>query len=76
MNLLSKKSMIKTGIAAAAVTVAALNFSQAKSVKASSAVEISEAKAQTLYCIDAPGHICWFYTNDGIFHELSNAENP
>jgi hypothetical protein len=76
MNLLSKKSIIKTGIAAAAVTVAALNFSQAESVKTLSAVKVSEANAQGDVCISAPGKICIGYSNDGIYHEVADAENP
>jgi hypothetical protein len=77
MNLLSKKSMIKTGIAAAAITVAAFNFSQANSVKAPSVIKISEAKAQTLYCVSAV-YTCMGYTGSGydaIWHEVTNAEN-
>jgi hypothetical protein len=73
MNLFKKKStLLKSGLAVAAIAVAAVNFSQANG-DVKKIVNVSDANA--LNCLSAQSTFCFGYTSDGLWHFVSNAEN-
>ena len=73
MRLFSNtSSLLKTGVAVAAVAVAAVNFSQANNT-VKKVVTVSDANALT--CPSTPNLHCTGYTSDGLWHDVSNAEN-
>jgi hypothetical protein len=74
MRLFSNtSSLLKTGLAVAAVAVAAVNFSQT-TANAERVLTVSDANA--LICPSAANQICTGVTEDGLPHTITNAENP
>lgn len=77
MKLFEKKAiLLKSAVAVAAVVISAINFSQANGkVKSTSLATITEAKAGDMVCPSLLNSWCWGYTDDNVYHEVSNAEN-
>jgi uncharacterized membrane protein len=73
MNLFLKTStLLKTGLAVAAVAVAAVNFSQ---TNANTERVLTVSDANALDCLSAANKLCTGYTSDGLYHEATNSEN-
>lgn len=70
-----KRKQLAIGVSIAALSLAILNYAQLNSdAKAPSLVTVKDAHADYV-CYAIASQICQFWTDDGLNHILTNAEN-